>query len=302
MICLKYITHVVGKEDSCRSVSAILKEKFGFSRSLLRKMKREGEVLLNGIPIFLNQRVDCGDILAFSLDFEGESRIDPDNERLDIAYEDEHILVVNKPPGKIVHPVGAERWGTLANSVMGHWLKSGKRNSVFRPVFRIDRDTSGLVLVSGSHLAHLNLVRQLMDKTMKREYIALAEGQIAKLQGTIVDPISRKAGSIIEREVSPSGSPAVTHYRVVKYLRDINATVTEVTLETGRTHQIRVHMSHLGHPLLGDTLYGGNCKYILRQALHSFQLTFCHPATGAKMSFKCEPPPDMQALAAIPLY
>ncbi|MFZ5646372.1 MAG: RluA family pseudouridine synthase [Bacillota bacterium] len=290
------IIYVVGKDDDNRTISGILKERYSLSRSLLRRIKREGETLLNGIPVFMNQRVSEGDMLAIKLDFAGQSRIVPDNDLPDIIYEDENILIVNKPAGKLVHPVGKERLGTLANSVMGHWLKSGKTNPVFRPVFRIDRDTSGLVLVSGSHLAHLNLVRQIREKTMKRTYIAVAEGKVSTPQGVINAPIARRPGSFIEREVSPTGRSAVTRYRVIEYLPGINATVLEVNLETGRTHQIRVHMSHLGYPLLGDSLYGGSCDYIRRQALHSFRLAFFNPLTGAKMEFRCSPPEDMREL------
>lgn len=288
---------IAGREDGGRTVAAVLKERFLFSRSLLRRVKKEGEVLLNGRQALLVERVEEGDTLCVRTDTGRQSSIDPQGFPPDIVYEDESLLVLNKSAGVLVHPVRNERVGTLANAVMGHWLGSGKRNPVFRPVFRIDRDTSGLVLVSGSHVAHLGLNSQIGDKTMKRTYIAVAEGTVLKQQGVIEEPIARKSGSIVEREVSLSGATAVTHYRVIKRLTDINATVLEASLETGRTHQIRVHMSHLGHPLLGDTLYGGNCRHIARQALHSFSLTFLHPATGVKMEFQCLPPQDMQKLA-----
>lgn len=287
---------IAGREDGGRTVAAVLKERFLFSRSLLRRIKKEGEVLLNGRQALLVERVKEGDKLLVSAGTFRQSDIEPGEIQPDIIYEDESILVANKPAGMLVHPVAGERRGTLANLVMGHWLRSGKQNPVFRPVYRIDRDTTGLVLVSGSHVAHLGLIRQLHEKTMKRKYIAVAEGRFSKPQGIIREPIARKPGSIIEREVSPSGAAAVTHYRVIKHLADINATVLEVGLETGRTHQIRVHLSYLGHPLLGDTLYGGACRHIARQALHSYRLALFHPATGAEMEFECLPPEDMQKL------
>lgn len=293
---------VVGREDDGRTVAAVLKERLLFSRSLLRRIKKEGEVILNGRKTLLVERVKEGDRLWVSAGTARQSDIEPGEIPPDIIYEDDSLMVLNKPPGMLVHPVRGERSGTLANAVMGHWQKSGKCCGVFRPVFRIDRDTTGLVLVSGSHVAHLSLIRQLHEKTMKRKYIAVAEGRFTKPQGTIREPIARKPGSIIEREVSPSGNPAVTHYRVIKHLADINATVLEVSLETGRTHQIRVHMSYLGHPLFGDTLYGGTCRHITRQALHSFRLALIHPVSGAEMEFECLPPEDMlKLIGGLPL-
>lgn len=286
----------VEKSGHGRSIDEILKEKLGLSRALLRKIKREGGVLLNGNPVLLQQRVEKGDTIALEMDFSGQSPIAPELTLLDIVYEDDCILVVNKPAGMLVHPVSGEETGTLANYVMGHWLQQGNRNPVFRPVYRIDRGTSGLVLVSKTHLVHLGLTRQLTAKTMKRVYIALAGGIISTGEGTVSKPIARKPGSIVEREVSPSGSPAVTHYRVLGRLPGICATLLEVTLETGRTHQIRVHLSHIGHPLLGDTLYGGNDGHIGRQALHSYRLLFTHPLTGDSLDLKGRLPGDMKKI------
>lgn len=290
------VSLIVDKEDTGRTIAAILKERLFFSRTLLRRIKREGQVSLNGWQALLVDRVKEGDVLLVDTGFSQQSDIDPEEIPLYIVHEDNSLLAVNKPAGMLVHPVRRERHQTLANAVMFHWLKQGKRNAVFRPVYRIDRDTSGLVLVSGSHLAHLALVGQILGKTMKRLYIAMAEGMVQADWGTVDEPIDRKPGSIIERQVSPAGVPAVTHYRVIRRLPEINATVLELSLETGRTHQIRVHMAHLGHPLLGDSLYGGSCRHIKRQALHSYRLVFSHPQTGEKVDLRCSLPGDIKRL------
>jgi len=298
-IILSTIRHTAGKDDHNRTIAGVLKERYSMSRSLLRRIKREGSTFLNGDPVFLNERLKEGDTLIVEMDIGRQSQIDPEDITPDIIYEDDSLLVLNKPPGMLVHPVRRERSGTLANAIMGHWQKSGKAHGVFRPVFRIDRDTSGLVVVSGNHLAHLSLARQIQDKTMERIYIAVVGGLVSSQQGIIDLPIARKPGSIVEREVSPLGSQAVTHYRVIKRLPQINASVLEVKLETGRTHQIRVHMSHWGHPLLGDSLYGGRGGSIARQALHSYRAAFSHPLTGARMDLYCPLPQDMKELVGV---
>lgn len=290
------VSLIVDKEDGGRTVAAVLKDRMLFSRSLLRRVKREGRVFLNGAPALLVDRVEEGDSLEVDTQSGQQSDIDPEEIPLHIEYEDNSLLAVNKPAGMLVHPVRRERHQTLANAVMFHWIKQGKTNAVFRPVYRIDRDTSGLVLVSGSHPAHLSLVAQVLGKTMKRLYIAVAEGMVQADRGTVDEPIDRKSGSIIERQVSPAGVPAVTHYRVIRRLPEINATVLELSLETGRTHQIRVHMAYLGHPLLGDSLYGGSCRHIKRQALHSYRLVFSHPQTGKKVDLRCSLPDDIKSL------
>jgi 23S rRNA pseudouridine1911/1915/1917 synthase len=172
----------------------------------------------------------------------------------------------------------------------------GKARPVYRPVFRIDRDTSGLVLIAGSRLAHNSLDGQLRGGTLQRKYIAVAHGRISKGEGVIDLPLARKKGSTVEREISPEGVRAITHYRLLKYLPPIDASVLELWLETGRTHQIRAHLSHLGHPLLGDGLYGGDTGLIKRQALHSCNIAFSHPQTGEKMNLRSKLPGDMEKI------
>lgn len=287
-------------ENDGRTVEGILRVEYFMSRSLLRKIKREGSVFLNEKAVFLRDRVKAGDNLAVSMDFDEKSHILPDHTPIEVVYEDNCLLAVNKPAGVIVHPVMCENTNTLANSVMGHWIEKGKTNPVFRPVFRIDRDTSGLVLIAGSRMAHAGLDRQLRNRAMRRTYIAVVHGQVHSDEGVIDMPVARKEGSMVERAVSDDGARAVTHYRVLKRLQKIdNASVLELLLETGRTHQIRVHMSHIGHPLLGDSLYGGSRDIISRQALHSYRIAFTHPETGDEMELKCDLPEDMKELTRL---
>ena len=207
----------IQKPEHGRTAAAVLKERLFFSRSLLRRTKREGEVLVNGEPIFLIDRLNEGDILEVNTELSRQSDITPEEIPLDILYEDDTLLGVNKPAGMLVHPVGRERQGTLGNAVMGHWQRNCKENSVYRPINRLDRDTSGLVLISGNPIAHLSFVKQMTEKTMRRSYIALAGGRFDVHQGTIDQPIGRKAGSIIEREVSPLGSQSKTNFNVVRF-------------------------------------------------------------------------------------
>ncbi len=285
-------------QDSGMTVAGILKKRLFFSRTLLRRVKREKQVFLNGMPVFLNHKAVSGDVIEVNTEIGRSSSIIPQDIKLDILFEDPAFIVLNKPAGMLVHPVGKEVKGTLANGVIGHWQIHGKENPVFRPVFRIDRDTSGIVVASANHWAHLALTRQITEKTMKRYYLALVEGILKTRRGTISTGISRKEGSIIERQISASGRPSVTHYTVIKYLPNINATLLEISLETGRTHQIRVHMSSIGHPLLGDSLYGGSDRYIKRQALHLHRVILKHPVDWHTKDFTSHVPEDMKSLFA----
>lgn len=290
------IDFIIDASDSGRTVGSVLKERLGISRCLSSRIRREGEVYINGNPGLFISRLKEGDILSVKMEFIESSNIEPEYISLDILYEDEDLLVVNKPPGMLVHPVAGEELGTLANGVMRHWLDSKKEHTVFRAVYRIDRDTSGMVLISGNHLAHLGLQRQLEDKTMERIYIALVEGMVREDRGTICLPIRRKPGSTMVREVAEDGRESVTNFKVLQRFPQVNASLLELSLGTGRTHQIRVHMSHMGHPLLGDTLYGGTIGPMSRQALHSHRLNFCHPITGKPCQFTCPLPQDMKAI------
>jgi 23S rRNA pseudouridine1911/1915/1917 synthase len=287
------LTHIVTPGDTGRRIRQILLTRLGMSRALIQRLRENDRVRLNGHPVFLTQFVQAGDILNIDLQFDEDSSIIPEQMELDIVYEDEDFLALNKPPGIIVHPVGQEISGTLANGVIHHWLEQGIR-SKFRPIHRLDRNTSGLVLVGKNQFAHQSLFRQFLEHRVRRWYLALVEGYLSEPTGTIAAPIGRKPGSIVERWVTPDGQEAITHFEVLATLE--NASLLRLNLETGRTHQIRVHLQHLGHSLLGDTLYGGTNSLISRQALHSFRFEFSHPRTFKTVTLEAPLAPDIEKL------
>lgn len=288
-----YLEYRVPSKDAGRRIRYILSGSLGLSRALIQRLRDNNRVRLNGQSVFLTEYAQAGDLLSIDLMFDEESFITPERMDLTIIAEDEDFLVINKPPGILVHPVGRHQSGTLANGVLYHWQREGIM-SKFRPIHRLDRDTSGLVLIGKNQFAHQSLARQLDARTIYREYLALVEGTFSASQGSINLPIARKPGSIIERCVSPLGQEAVTHYTVLKQWDSLS--LLKLNLETGRTHQIRVHLSHLGHPLLGDTLYGGDDALIKRQALHSHIFGFKHPRTGLPVQFQAELAPDIRAV------
>ncbi|KKM09468.1 hypothetical protein SY88_17745 [Clostridiales bacterium PH28_bin88] len=288
------LTYPIGKADHGLTISQVLYQRLCFSRSLIRKLRAGRKVTLNGEQVYWNRQVREGEELVIQLhEPEVNNSVIPENIPLDIAFEDQDLMVLDKPAGMLVHPSRGENTGTLANAVVSYWQGRGEQ-SRFRPVHRLDRNTSGLLVVAKNQFTHQHLAKSLGLKTLSRHYIAVVHGVITPNQGTIREPIARKPGSIVERMVSREGQEAITHFRVIRRFPD--ATLVMFHLDTGRTHQIRVHMSHLGHPLHGDTLYGGSPSLIPRQALHSSRLEFPHPRTGERMAFDCQVPPDMQKL------
>ena len=289
----------------------------GTSRNRIQTAADAGSILVNGNPVKSNYRVKPYDEVTVVMDYpRRELKIIPENIPLDIVYEDEHIILVNKQPGLVVHPGHGNYSGTLVNALAYRYKDLPLYNaSDPRPglVHRIDKNTSGLLLVAKTEQAKLNLALQFFNKTTKRQYRALVWGNLAEEEGTIEGNIGR---SLKDRQVftvfpdGKSGKPAVTHYRVIERLGYVN--LVACILETGRTHQIRVHMKHIGHPLFNDDVYGGdkilkgttfakyrqfvdNCFALLpRQALHAKTLGFVHPVTREEMLFDSEMPADMQ--------
>ncbi|SHE73438.1 RluA family pseudouridine synthase [Desulforamulus putei] len=277
------------------TVERVLRQGLGVSRSLMRSAKRKGNILLNGIPVKTNVSVKPGEVLELLMVTRGTSII-PQKMVLEFIYEDQDLLAVNKPPGMLVHPLTTETTGTLANGVLYHWLGQGATDC-FRPVHRLDRDTSGMVLVAKNPYAQQQLQRQMNQGLFTRRYLALVEGRCQSPRGVINAPIGLAEGSIIKRAVTASGKPALSRYTVLR--RFAGASLVCVELETGRTHQVRVHMAHLGHPLLGDTLYGGDDSQIKRQALHCAYLAFRHPGSGEPVKLACPLPADMRKVMKV---
>lgn len=274
-----------------------LRKQIGLSRRLLTAVKhRGGGIYVNGQPDSVRRLLAAGDrlTLIFPPEEPGDGLI-PEPVPLEVVYEDTAVLIINKPAGMATVPGFQHRRGTLAGGVLWHLRKNGLRSTAHIAT-RLDRQTSGLVLAAKHGFFHEAFARQKKTHALERRYIAIVHGRLARDEGVIDAPIARKEGSIIERIVSDGGQRAVTHYRVLRRLDE--ATVVDIALETGRTHQIRVHFAHIGHPLLGDDLYGGRTDRIGRQALHCYRLCFVHPVSHEPLSFASELPEDMRRVLA----
>src|SRR5699024_2722211 len=267
-----------------------------YTRSQLKKMIDDGNIKVNGDVKKANYKVNLGDEITFDKPEVKKLSLEPENIPLDIVYEDDDVIVVNKPQGMVVHPAPGHPDHTLVNALLYHSPLS-TINGTFRPgiVHRIDKDTSGLLMVAKNDLAHQSLAEQLRNKTNKREYLALVYGQIKEDEGTIDAPLGRNPQDLKKQAVVKGGRHAVTHFKVIK--RYDNFTLVKCILETGRTHQIRVHMKYIGHPLVGDPLYGPR-KVIGKngQFLHAALLGFKHPRTGKEMVFEAPLPENFQKM------
>jgi len=264
------------------------------SRSFVQKIIKDGEVTVNGKVVKAGYKVSEGEEIRFAIPESIEPEIPAQDIALDILYEDEDVLVVNKPKGMVVHPAAGHYTDTLVNAVMFHCKGNlSGINGILRPgiVHRIDMDTTGALIVCKNDMAHQSISQQLKDHSIKRRYRAIVHGEIKEPEGTIDAPIGRDPNHRKRMCLNaPNGKPAVTHYKVLKRLQDY--TYVECRLETGRTHQIRVHMTSLGHPLLGDEVYGNRkSKFHLQgQTLHAMILGFEHPRTKEYMEFEAPLP------------
>lgn len=265
-----------------------------YTRSQLKKLILEGNILVNGEIKKANYKVELGDEISFEAPEIKELSIEPENIKLDIVYEDDDVIVVNKPSGMVVHPSPGHEKHTLVNALLYHSPLS-TINGTFRPgiVHRIDKDTSGLLMVAKNDKAHQELSAQLKAKSNKREYIALVVGNIPENSGTIDAPIGRSKNDRKKQAVVEDGRNAVTHFEVLKRYGEF--TLVKCILETGRTHQIRVHMKYIGHPVVGDPVYGPK-KMIAEtgQYLHAATLGFKHPTTGKLVEFEAELPDEFK--------
>lgn len=285
------------------------------TRNKIQNAATAGDIYVNDLPVKSNYKVKPFDVVRIMLSHPPfENRVDPENIPLDIVYEDDALLLINKPAGLVVHPGHGNYTGTLVNALAYHFENLPK-NSSERPglVHRIDKDTTGLLVIAKTEAAMTHLAKQFEAKTSEREYIALVWGTMKEDEGTIEGNIARHVKDRMQMSVFADpeiGKPAVTHYKVLERFGYV--TLVSCILETGRTHQIRVHLKHIGHPLFNDARYGGdlilkgttftkykqfidNCFKILpRQALHAKTLGFVHPTTGEMMRFDTELPQDMQ--------
>ncbi|MCA5012908.1 MULTISPECIES: RluA family pseudouridine synthase [unclassified Enterococcus] len=269
-------------------LSDLLKE---HSRSQIQQWVKENHVKVNGEIIRSNYKVKPSDEILITIPEPEELDIQAENIPLDIVYEDDVVLVINKPQGMVVHPSAGHSQGTLVNALLYHIKDLSSINGVIRPgiVHRIDKDTSGLLMVAKNDHAHVALAEQLKDKTSLRKYVALVHGEISHDKGEINAPIGRSKNDRKMQAVIEGGKPAVTHFEVLERFEGF--TLVQLQLETGRTHQIRVHMKYIGYPVAGDPLYGprktlkGNGQF-----LHAQMLGFKHPTTGQMMVFEAPLP------------
>ena len=274
------------------NVKEVLKARFSMSDRLLLKLKKLDKIYLNVTSV--NHLVLENDLIECYLDYEEDnSNIVPTEMSLNIIYEDEAYIVVNKPAGIPVHPSMDHYTDSLSNGIAFYFNQIGLKKKI-RPVNRLDKDTSGIVIFAKNEYIQECLVRQMKSKEFIKKYIAVVNGNLDNLEGTINAPIARKEGSIIERCVSETGDIAITHYKVLKRKTDFD--IVECILETGRTHQIRVHFAYLGHSLLGDTLYGTSSSLINRQALHAYEVEFTHPLSKKKVKYVANVPEDLNKL------
>lgn len=292
------LEYKVTEFDQNMTVKSILKNKLNISNRLLTKLKINKKIYVDSKVAFVNTIPPIDSTIYVYIDFNDcNDFIEPEEGDIEVLYEDDYFLAINKPANMVVHPCSYHPNQTLSNYVK-YYLKS---NQITRPINRLDKDTTGVVLFAKNE--YIQELFKNMDTKPIKQYIAVVYGRFEKKEGTISLPIARKADSIIEREVNlEAGQEAITHYKVEKeeYLEGRPISILKVFLETGRTHQIRVHFSHIGHPLIGDSLYGNELSNdvheINRQALHAHKLIFTHPILNKSIEIEAKLPEDIKKL------
>ena len=281
-------------QENDKTVKGILTEKLKFSKRLSKKLEINEKIFINGKAVKLNKAIFAGDELSIEFD-EEEDEYDAVDIRIEIIYEDDNLLVVNKQPYIVVHPTRSHQNNTIANGV-AYYYKQNNINRKVRFVNRLDMNTSGIVIIAKNPYAHNQLANQMKSNSVEKFYYAIVEGTLIKQEGIINEPILRLNPEDIIRIVHPSGKECITEYKAEKEYN--NMTLVKLKLITGRTHQIRVHMKYIGHPIVGDTLYGKESLLIDRQALHCYEMKFKHPITNENIVITCPMPEDMKALMA----
>ena len=289
------LVYIIDKQEENTKLREYLRRVAQLSGRLIRGAAVQGRIEVNNKVAKLNYVLKQGDAIAFQVDKEESQNIEPEKMEISVAYEDGDVIVVNKAPGMIVHPTKSYQTGTLANGLLYYFKEKGE-NCIVRLVSRLDMDTSGLIIIAKNQFSHMALARDMQKEEFEKNYMAVVHGSLPQQQGTIDMPIYKPADDSIKRVIDDRGQRSVTHFQVVKGFK--RGELVKLTLETGRTHQIRVHLSHLDHPIYGDTLYGleGDNDLISRQALHAYKVSFPHPRTGEVITLETELPKDMTEL------
>nr|WP_240050923.1 RluA family pseudouridine synthase [Metabacillus litoralis] len=291
----EWLEIMIPTEWANQTVFHTLTTHLGVSKATIQKWNSASAIKRNNEKADVNHKVQPGDCLSLHLFKEEGYGVLPEKKTLSILYEDDHLLIVNKPAGIDTHPNQENQLGTLANVVAYHYQQHNIHIRV-RHIHRLDKDTSGAIIFAKHDLSHSLLDQALQAKKIKRTYIALAEGNVSPSKGTIKKAIGKDRHHATRRRVSPNGQQAITHYQVEEYKPKTNLSTISLQLETGRTHQIRVHLSFIGHPLAGDLLYGGKTNIMKRQALHSAKVSLTHPLSNEKLTVEAPLPKDMLIL------
>lgn len=283
------LSYEIREEDLSLSLLDVLIQRLEISSRMVRKLKKQKNITVNGYKISINAPLRRGDMVEVVLDQE-DNIFEPEDIPLSVVFENEDLMVVNKQPFLVVHPTKGHPHGTLANAIANHMINKGE-NYKIRFINRLDRDTSGLMLIAKNPYAQQIISNQMRANSVEKRYIAIVEGKFSFDEGTIDLPIGRENEGDIKRVVMAGGGNAVTHFTVLDARESLSK--VELLLETGKTHQIRVHLSHFNHPIIGDHLYGSESHLISRQALHCYKMSFDLPRTKERVCFEIELPNDM---------
>lgn len=294
----KIVERAVTPEEAGMVLGAFLESALVLTRRQIRRAKfREQGICVNGVKRRIDTVLETGDTVAVILeDHESDSsHLIPRKEKLKILYEDDDLLIVDKPSGMVVHPSPGHYDDSLSN-ILAHYFREKKEQVCIRSIGRLDRETSGVVVFAKNRVCAGRLFREKEEGVFQKEYVAVITGVLEKAEGTIRENIGREESALMKMRVSGWGKSAVTHYRMICHNEEHGCSAVSLKLETGRTHQIRVHMAWMGHPLLGDTLYGGETSGISRTALHAWKAELIQPFTGELIAVTAEIPGDMKEL------